>query len=175
MGLVPDLPLLFLIVCFGLVYVCAYVALVVVSNERDISHMEINTMANATETTVRPVVSTSEKTAVNPAATFVNNVPDELIGLDEALADGFQLQSQIPNETDFRIKHLLDAVIAANKGTARANVATYERAIDGMAKLSCYKKTHTRDAVEQIFLQTRDGQVMAGIKKLSAEYLENHK
>lgn len=129
----------------------------------------------ATETVVRPVVSTATESKINPAATYVNNVPDELVGLDEALADGFALQSQIPNETDFRIKHIYDAVIAANKVTARANVATYERAIDGMAKLSCYKKTHTRDAVESIFLQTRDGQIMASIKKLSAEYLENHK
>ena len=138
--------------------------------------MESNSMANTEVKNVTPVVAQIvEDVKRNFAAEFVNSVPDELIGLDAALSDGFQLESQIPNETDFRIKHLLDAVIAANKSTARANVATYERAIDGMAKLSCYKKTHTRDQVEAIFLQTRDGQIMAGIKKLSAEYLENHK
>ena len=132
-------------------------------------------MANAEVKTVTPVSAVITELGVNPAATFVNNVPDELVGLDEALSDGFQLQSKIPNETDFRIQYLLTAVIAANKSIARANVATYERAINQMANLSCYRKTHTVDAVEQIFLQTRDGQIMAGIKKLSAEYLENHK
>jgi hypothetical protein len=129
----------------------------------------------STQSVVRPVVSTTEAKPENKAVTFVNNIPDELLGLDEELNAGYTLQSEIPNESDFRVGYLVDAIVAANKARARANVAGYERAIDKMSGLTCYRKTHTRDQVETAFLQTRDGKILAEIKKCSAEYLETHK
>ena len=128
-----------------------------------------------TDTVVRPVVSTASVKPENKAITFVNNIPDELSEFDQELNAGFTLQSDVPNESDFRVGYLLDAVVAANKSRARQNVAMYERSIDKMAGLTCYRKTHTREQVEQAFLQTRDGKIMAEIKKCSAEYLETHK
>jgi len=129
----------------------------------------------ATDTVVRPVVSTAAVKPENKAVTFVNNIPDELEGLDTELNAGFQLQSEMPNESDFRVNYLYNAVVASNKARARQNVAEYERNVDKWTKLPCYRKTHTREQVEAAFLASQPGKIMAEIKKLSAEYLENHK
>lgn len=129
----------------------------------------------ATQEVVRPVVSTSASKAENPVANWVNAEAISDSAIDKALYDGFQLQSQYDNETEFRIQYLADAILAQNKLVARNNVALYNRTIDQMAKLPKYRATHTRDQVEAEFLKMRDGKVLAAQAKLGAEYLSDNK
>ena len=130
-----------------------------------------------TTATVTPVVSTT-KVASKPEQsinTWVNSEAISESAIDKALYDGFQLQSQYENETDFRVDYILTAIEKANKQSAREAVQLYSRTIDAWQKLPKYKATHTRDQVEAEFLKTRDGKVAQQMAKMGAEYLEDHK
>lgn len=132
-------------------------------------------MAQNQSEVVRPVISTSAEKPEAAERTFVNNMPEALSVLDAELHRGYLLQTAYQNETDYRLFGLVQATVNYNKATARANVADYERSVDAFAKLPQYKKTHTRDAAEAIFVTTEIGKIKLAIKKVSAQYLEEHK
>ena len=69
----------------------------------------------ATETVVRPVVSTASAKPENSITTWVNAPAISDSAIDKALFDGFQLQSQYENETDFRVDYILTAIEKAKE------------------------------------------------------------
>jgi len=107
--------------------------------------------------------------------TYLSNLPDDLESIDNELHAIHMLVDDTANESQARPVILHKSLVAFGKQVARGTIAEYERNIDAMAKLPIYKKSHTRDQVENIFLSTRDGKIFAERAKLSKEYLEAHK
>lgn len=124
--------------------------------------------------TVASVVETQQSNVgKDTGVTYFSNMPDSLESIDKVLADIHMVVDESANESQKRPEYVFKALVNYLKAQARAAVAEYERNVDAMAKLPVYKKSHTRDAVENIFLATRDGKIMAERSKIAREILEN--
>lgn len=94
-------------------------------------------------------------------STVVNNLPEEL---DVMLHDAYQCQREFPNETDFRMSFLRDALVAQTKYVARGGINSWEALISKCQKLH---KEFNRDQAIDFLRKTRTGKEMEEISTVA--------